>query len=243
MTLRINWDELAVNDINGRRLSWDVPHLIYKGTSSIPRDNPGEPIATLPPEQTEYIDEDVSLDTTYYYRIGELRPGGIYVSELQSNFMVKRHILRLEAVFLARELYGNGEKDEDGNLLPLEEFSGEIPNSWVWDGVGLRGEWLEYFINGISTIVKFRGNYIVPLGTITFDTDEKDYPPAMIDYSNPFRGEFYNTNDRIYESPRWWVQYWNEVDINNYPESWDAFWEQRRSDATIDEWYRNLWRL
>lgn len=242
MPVRINWEELAVNTDSGDRLTWDVPHEIYKSTSNMSRNSPGTPIAVLPPNESIYYDDDVSFDVEYYYRIGEIRPAGTFVSEAQLRIMAKRLILKLEALFWAQELYGTGKVGENGNLEPLEAFDGPVPDSWYWDGTGERGEWLQYWVNGERRRTVFRGDTIEHMGNIIIENDMRNYPAATIDYGAPFTNTFYYVDKERIEAPYWWPRYWLEVNVNNYPASWDEFWSKRTDDSDVADWYSKVWR-
>ncbi len=244
MTVKINWNELADYTDGGQKIAWDVPHEIYRSTSSINRNSPGTPIAVLPPFESIYYDDGVGFDTVYYYRIGEVRPAGRFISPQEIRIEARRLILKIEALFWAEELFGTGRTDENGNLEPLEEFVGEVPDDWFWTGTGQIGEWLQYWVNGTMIINRFRGESTSQqLGNIIIENDYRNYPGGMVDYLVPFTDGYFYQDGELINTPSWWGEYWSTVDPANYPSSWHAYWSAKTGDADVNDWYSKVWTL
>lgn len=246
MTIQIDWEELAysISDRDGfgnsSKLTWDVPHEIYKSTTSIDKLNPGTPLAVLPPYQVQLIDEDVKFDQAYYYRIGELRPGGKYMADQQIKIKVNRLFLVHNAPHLVIDAFDSkGKQMDNGSFYPLPEFKSEsIPQSWFWDGIGEYTEWLEYWANDTYILTRYRGESEQRMGTIHYDFNDRDYPAGTINYDRPFTSPYYYlTNGRKEQAPTWWYDYWQNVDPDNYPTSWHTYWSTNLDSPAVTDWY------
>lgn len=256
-TITIDWNNLSqeITDIDGtnpREMHWNVPHAVYK--SETPLDDLaalGSPQAILDLDTFQYVDEYVTYDKTYYYRLSEMRPGGEFFTE-QVKILVKLHILRYEAPYLANIEYNDSKRDGNGNLVRYEQFDlteldddenviEVIRDEWYWNGTGRISEWLEFIVNDVTIDIRMRGTFDRSLKTIIHNEDRRNYPAGKIGTMPVMSTSVSLGRDNLVQTPYWWAE-WHENVKANDPLTWHNFWESRMGiwDDT-EEWYERDW--
>lgn len=262
--LEINWTSFTqrITDLDGtnpRTINWDVPHAVYKSLTPLDDlQNMGSPQAIIPKNEFIYTDPFVDFDTTYYYRLSELRPGGESFTE-QVKIHIKHHILNFDAPYRANEEYRPvwydtmgmpvrletldlTKEDENGN--PIEVLKDE----WKWDGVSKVSEWLEFIINNETIAITMRNKldekeWKQVLKTVVTMDDRRNYPAGNIG-DNPFMDSEISLGvNNVVEVPNWWNEWSTDVDTFD-PKSWHDFWFAKFGVwAGVQNWYNNDWMV
>ncbi len=256
-SITIDWNALTqqITDIDGsnpREIHWNVPHAVYK--SETPMDDVsilGPPQAILPDTQVQWLDDEVTYDIIYYYRLAELRPGGVHFTE-QVKIQVKHHILKYEAPYLANLEYDGGIRDANGNLVKMTQLNLEdkdasgnplqtLRSEWFWDGEGRISEWLEFIVNDETIDIRLRGTFDNKLKTIVLNEDRRNYPAGKIGDMPVMSSSISLGRDNLVQTPYWWAEWHENVDVTT-PETWHTFWKSRFGvwDDT-EAWYGTDW--
>ncbi len=131
------------------RTSTETAQFVYRSTEPLDVENLPEPIAILEPNVQEYLDEDVTSNTIYYYIIGNTNGSKFTYSEM--------HIVDLNLPIM-----GPGPQTFVGFNDDRAGFFGEVPNTELITPVNLATQlgltqgtaqnldtpWLKFYLDG-----------------------------------------------------------------------------------------------
>lgn len=239
---------IDANIANRVLVTWEVPHSIYKSSSSITDEeiNNGslQPIGYLTKYENEFLDTDVEFGRRMFYRIVEHLPAGDIILPDEAEFYIPYPYIKRKPVCSFDEQIGT----IDNEYLGI--FKNPIPKGRHRIGCDSESE-DRHIIHGITHLPEttgFDGTFadtdVAVLSTgIGRHSDRRDYAPPRIKetdewYTEEKFGEYPENVQRDADS--WWKPY-RDTNMTT-PEQWHDFWKNsmfKNKDDLV--WYINTY--